>query len=191
MQTLNGGSSYACGFFESDAFPQNVPWLEDAANEFSVALVSPSVTHIQSFSALCSKVTKCQGSCQEVEQMPDGLQQIREQITHGEQQIAEQMEQTIQGMPQMTAAVPPKTDITENEPNPLSDIDTKLCERGKEYICGHCGACIISNSAPGMPVALVTTMTQGCAWAAADGKVQIRCECGGKHQDGTSRMHKM
>ena len=60
MQTLNGGSSNACGFFESGAFSQNVPWLEDAANEFSVALASPSVTHIQSFSALCSKVTKCQ-----------------------------------------------------------------------------------------------------------------------------------
>ena len=125
------------------------------------------------------------------------MQQIHEdlqQTTHGKQQIAVQMEQIIQEMPQMTDAVPPKTDKSENEPNPLCDIDTKLCKRSKdhtskEYTCGHCGACKISHCTAGMPVALVTTMTQGCAWAAVDGKVQIRCECGGKHQDGTIRKH--
>jgi len=48
---------------------------------------------------------------------------------------------------------------------------TKLCLRFLEYQCGYCGDRKISTSAGG------------------DGRVRIRCECGGKHADATPRMH--
>ena len=40
-----------------------------------------------------------------------------------------------------------------------------------EYECGYCGQCKVSTS------------------SRADGRVRIRCECGGKHRDNKARMH--
>merc|ERR1712070_66476 len=46
-----------------------------------------------------------------------------------------------------------------------------VCLQYLEYQCGYC------------KVNKVSTSTGG------DGRVRIRCECGGKHQDGVPRMH--
>merc|ERR1712070_639314 len=46
-----------------------------------------------------------------------------------------------------------------------------VCLQYLEYECGYC------------KVRKVSTSTGG------DGRVRIRCECGGKHQDGQPRMH--
>lgn len=48
---------------------------------------------------------------------------------------------------------------------------SKVCLRFLEYQCGYCGERKISTSAGG------------------DGRVRIRCDCGGKHQDRVPRMH--
>jgi len=48
---------------------------------------------------------------------------------------------------------------------------SKVCLRFLEYQCGYCGERKISTSAGG------------------DGRVRIRCECGGKHADNQPRMH--
>lgn len=48
---------------------------------------------------------------------------------------------------------------------------SKVCLRFLEYQCGYCGERKISTSAGG------------------DGRVRIRCDCGGKHSDGEPRMH--
>lgn len=44
-------------------------------------------------------------------------------------------------------------------------------QRFMEYECGYCGQCKVSTS------------------SGADGRVRIRCECGGKHRDKQARMH--
>jgi len=48
---------------------------------------------------------------------------------------------------------------------------TQVCLQFLEYQCGYCGDRKISTS------------------AGSDGRVRIRCECGGKHADGKPRMH--
>jgi len=54
------------------------------------------------------------------------------------------------------------------EAKPVQDDEADVSPM---YQCGYCQSIKTSSS------------------AGADGRVRIRCECGGKHQDGKSRMH--
>eukprot|EP00658_Telonema_sp_P-2_P026645 TRINITY_DN20779_c0_g1_i4.p2 TRINITY_DN20779_c0_g1~~TRINITY_DN20779_c0_g1_i4.p2 ORF type:complete len:108 (+),score=24.94 TRINITY_DN20779_c0_g1_i4:77-400(+) len=46
-----------------------------------------------------------------------------------------------------------------------------VCLQYIEYVCGYCGTRKVSTS------------------IGRDGRVRIRCDCGGKHSDGVPRMH--